>query len=79
MLDRAIIYLKIVSQTTQCVADADTTIARVALDYHSSGKYVVVNTDDFDVLCLLMHHLDTTETFVESHTSYRLFIHSFRT
>ena len=63
----------------QCVADADTAIARVALEYHSSGKYIVVNADDFDVLCLLMHHLDTTETFVGSRTSYRLFIHSFRT
>ena len=39
-----------------CVADADATIAKVALEYHSSGKHVVVNADDTDVLCLLIHY-----------------------
>ena len=40
----------------QCVADADTTIAKVTLEYHSSGKHVVVKADDTDVLCLLIHY-----------------------
>ena len=43
-------------QVYQCVADADTTIAKVILEYHPPGKHVVVNGDDTNVLCLLIHH-----------------------
>ena len=40
----------------QCVADADTTIAKIASEYQSPGKHIVVNADDTDILCVLMHH-----------------------
>ena len=43
-------------QVYQCVEDADATIVRVVLEYHSSGTHVVANADDTDVLCLLIHH-----------------------
>ena len=39
----------------QCAAGADTAIAKIALQYHSRGKHVVVNADD-TVLCILTHH-----------------------
>ena len=40
----------------QCVADADTTIVKIVVEYHSWGKHVVINADDTDVLCILIHH-----------------------
>ena len=43
----------------QCVADADTTIAKIAIEYQSSGKHVAVNADDA-VLCILIHHWKKT-------------------
>ena len=40
----------------QRVEDADTTIAKIVWEYHSWGKHVVINADDTDVLCILIHH-----------------------
>ena len=39
----------------QCVADADTAIAKITSEYQSSGKHAVVTADDTDVLCILIH------------------------
>ena len=35
------------------VADADTTVAKIALEYQSAVKHVVINADDTDILCIL--------------------------
>ena len=37
-------------------ADADTLIAKVAVQEARNGSGVVVHVDDVDILCLLMHH-----------------------
>ena len=40
----------------QCVADTNRRVAKIVLEYHSWGKHAVVNADDADVLCVLIHH-----------------------
>jgi len=42
---------------TQATGDADTDIAKAAIDIAASGKAVTVVADDTDVLVLLVHHL----------------------
>ena len=43
----------------QCLADADTTIAKITIEYQSSRRHVAVNADD-TVLCILIHHWKKT-------------------
>ena len=42
-----------------CSQDADTTILKVALQTEDAPALVLI--DDTDNLCLLIHHVDTTQ------------------
>ena len=42
----------------EALADADTLLAKVAVQEVSNGSDVVVHADDVDILCLLKHHYE---------------------
>jgi 5'-3' exonuclease len=54
-------------EVVRCPSDADTTIVKVAMRY-DPGTLVVIFSDDTDILCLLLHHVN------DEHESPNIFL-----